>query len=324
MTDTLTVWALKIQPNSAEEATTPYEFCKNQSPPIIGTGWGLSERYDSVEAALERHRSEENTDQHGNVRFPIRAMLREVSVGDYVWVNEGSEYALCQVKSDWKQHPVTEREADEWTRNDIHNYRIADWEVIEPALVPGYVKRYFSAPRIPTMARPSGGKSDSAKRYVRELFRNEPSEVTDIVDLSEVSAIVEASAVSEVFDLLDPVETEDLVLDYLQSDGWHIVKSSTSRAQPGIECVLRRVKDHKPQFGYVQVKSGDATVDVDEYRELASTAIVYLHQYEAPSGDLPEDIRWIPPVKLRDYIVQHPGYLPSHTAFKLKLGLEAE
>lgn len=324
MTEPPTVWGLKIQPNSAEEGTTPYEFCKTQSPPIIGTGWGLSERYDSVEAALERHKSKGHTDQHGNVRFPIRAMLREVSVGDYVWVNEGSEYALCQVKSEWKQHPVSEHEADEWTRNDIHNYRRADWRMIEPALVPGYVKRYFSAPRTPTMARPTGGKSESAKRYVEELFRDVPSEVTDIVDLDDVSSVVEVSKISELFGLLDPAETEDLVLHYLQSNGWHIVKSSTSRAQPGIECVLRRVKDGKPQVGYVQVKSGSATVDIDNYRELADNAIVYLHQYEEPASELPQNIRWVSPAKLRDYIVKYPGHLPSHTAFKLKLGLAAE
>lgn len=323
MTDAPTIWGLKIQPNSAEEGTTPYEFCKNQSPPIIGTGWGLSERYDSVEAALECHKSKGHTDQHGNVRFPIRAMLREVSVGDYIWVNEGSEYALCQVRSDWKQHPVNKHEGDEWTRNDIHNYRLADWEVIEPALVPGYVKRYFSAPRIPTMARPTGGKSESAKRYVGELFNDAPSEVTDIVDLGDVSSVVEGGKISELFSLLDPVETEDLVLDYLQSNGWHIVKSSTSQSQPGIECVLRRVKDEIPQVGYVQVKSGNTTVDVEDYCELTSNAIVYIHQYEEPATDLPQNIRWIPPMKLKNHIVKFPGFLPSHTAFKLRLGLDA-
>ena len=96
-----TIWALKIQPGAAESDTNPYEFCKNHVPAIIGIGWGLNEGYQGVEEALEEHRNQENhRDQWGNVKFPIRAMLKKASVGDLVWVNEQSEYApSCLVSS---------------------------------------------------------------------------------------------------------------------------------------------------------------------------------------------------------------------------------
>nr|BDD45077.1 hypothetical protein 9 [bacterium] len=320
MTDLPSIWALKIQPNDAADDTSPYEFCKNRSPPIIGTGWGLDDHYESKEDALDAHRDNDNTDTHGNVRYSIRAMIRKASVGDYVWVNEGSEYALCRIESDWKQHPVTSTN-DAWTRHDIHNYREALWRVIEPALVPGYIKRYFSAPRTLPMAQPDGGKTESAKRYAEELFTEAPEQGTEIVAPDEVSNIVSDSSVSEVFDLLDPVETEDLVLDYLQSQGWHIVKSSTSRSQPGIECVLRRIS-RTPKIAYVQVKSGHASVDINDYLPLTENAIVYIHQFDEPDTEVPDRLRWVSPIQLKEYIVSQPGYLPPHTAFKLKLGLD--
>ena len=321
MSNKPTIWALKIQPNSASDDAVPYEFCKHQTPQIIGTGWGLNTSYSSKKAALEAHRERGYTDQHGNVRFSIRAMVKKASIGDYVWVNEGSEYALCRIESDWKQHPNTAE--DEWTQNDIHNYREATWKVVNPALVPGYVKRYFANPRGRPMARPNGGKSQSAKRYAEKLFSEKSTESTDIVNFEEVSNLVGGSSVSEVFDLLDPVETEDLAIDYLQSKGWHIVKSSTSRSQPGIECELRRV-NREPQTGYVQVKSGETSVDVEEYQTLANNGVVFIHQFEKPSQVLPDGIHWISPNELREYIISHPGYLPSPTAYKLKLGLNTD
>ncbi len=185
MSEHPTVWALKIQPNSAADEAVSYEFCKARS--IVGTGWGLDERFESKEDALEAHRSNGATDQYGNVRFPIRAMIRRASVGDYVWVNEGSEYALCRIESEWRQHPVSDT-GDEWTANDIHNYRDASWRIIESAIVPGYVKRYFAAPRVPTMARPDGGKTQRAKRYATELFEENPDQITElVVSMSSVS-----------------------------------------------------------------------------------------------------------------------------------------
>ncbi|WP_158293607.1 restriction endonuclease [Halorubrum sp. GN12_10-3_MGM] len=281
----------------------------------------MEDRYDSKEEALEVHRENGATDQYDNVRFPIRAMIQRASGEDYVWVNEGSEYALCHIESDWKQHPVSTDETDEWTRNDIHNYRDATWRIIEPALVPGYIKRYFAAPRVPTMARPKGGKTESAKRYTTELFNENPDQITEFVDLAKVTEQVEKNDLSRVFDLLDPVETEDIVIDYLQSQGWHVVKSSTSRAQPGIECVLRRVES-EPETAYAQVKSGSSSVNVEELENLTDDATVYIHQYEEPAAALSENIVWVSPTQIQNHIVANPGYLPSHTLFKLQLGLE--
>ena len=47
MSEQPTIWALKIQPNSAANNAVPYEFCKERS--IVGTGWGLDEHFESKE-----------------------------------------------------------------------------------------------------------------------------------------------------------------------------------------------------------------------------------------------------------------------------------
>lgn len=320
MTNHPTIWALKIQPGGAKKGTDPYEFCKTQDPPIIGMGWGISKDFESAEEALKQHHTRDNTDQWGNVKFPIRAMLKKASIGDFVWVNEGSEYALCRIKSDWKQAPSSVTEKEDWIRHDIRNYRLADWRLVEPKFVPGYVKRYFSAPRIPTMARPDDGKNEPAKEYAHILFENDPDSIDEVVDISMLSTKIKETSTERFFNILDPVETEDLVIDYLQSEGWHVVKSSTSKGQAGIECVLRRV-DETPETAYVQVKSGEKTINVDEYLNLASTSTVYLHQRHPPDTSSPDGITWIKPEKLKSYLRMNTGYIPDHTLLKLNVAL---
>lgn len=315
-----TIWALKIQPNSADDDAIPYEFCKQHDPPIIGTGWGLDKRYDSPEAALSAHKKVGNTSR-SNVRFSIRGIVQIASVGDFVWINEGSEYALCRIESDWKQQPVAKDRADGWTKNDIHNYREATWEVIDPEFVPGYVKRYFASPQTRTFSRPKGGKNNSSKRYAREVFQENPSNYDDILDLHAVRNLIEDSDVSNIFDLLGPIETEDVVIDHLQSEGWHVVKSSTSRAQPGIECVLRRAVD-EPEAGYVQVKTGSASVNFDQFRGLSESATVFIHQFEEPEETLPAGMKWISPTEVANHLGSNTGLMPPHLIKKLEIGLK--
>ncbi|WP_459192328.1 hypothetical protein [Halosimplex sp. J119] len=72
------------------------------------------------------------------------------------------------------------------------------------------------------------------------------------------------------------------------------------------------------------MKSGSASIDVDDFRELTEDATVYLHQYEEPTVALPEEMVWISPSTIRDHIVSSPGYLPSHTLFNLHLAIENE
>ena len=170
------------------------------------------------------------------------------------------------------------------------------------------------------MARPNDGKNNPAKEYAQILFENDPDSIGEVVDVSILSSKIEDTSTERFYKILDPVETEDLVIDYLQSDGWHVVKSSTSKGQAGIECVLRRV-DEKPETAYVQVKSGKETINVDEYRELANISTVFLHQRHPPESSSPDGITWIKPEKLKTYLRRNTGYIPDHTLLKLNVAL---
>ena len=170
------------------------------------------------------------------------------------------------------------------------------------------------------MARPGGGKNKAAKTYARYLYERNLDEVTEVLDLATISSKIRGASVGELFHLLDPIETEDIVIDYLQSKGWHVVKSSASRGQPKIECVLRRVDD-EPESGFVQVKSGNATIAEEEYAELANDSTVYLHQRYPPTSTSHNGIEWIRPEELKTYLQNQPGYLPEHTLLKLGLAL---
>lgn len=120
--DNFSVYRLKIQSDEAASDADPYEFCKERD--IIGIGWNYNrerflddedfERIDAVpdqETAIDRHneiadkyREVKDDDftptrvkQNGDLRAPLRYMISEMEEGDHVWVNEGSEFAVCQV-----------------------------------------------------------------------------------------------------------------------------------------------------------------------------------------------------------------------------------
>lgn len=313
------IWTMKLQPGGADDDADPYNFCKTHEPPIVGIGWGLSQSYDSVEPALADHRDrDDHTDQHGNVKYSIRAFLEMASAGDLVWVNDGGEYALCRLESEWKQFPVDED--GPWVSTDVRNYRHVDWNQVPPEFVPGYVKRRFAVPTGHTMSQPSAGKTSGAIEYAERLCDHGADEIANSIDRTAVAERIAGADTSRLLDVLDPYETEDIVLHTLQSDGWHVVKSSTSHAQADIEAVLRRGGDD-PKTAYVQVKSGEATVNEAKYETLSETATVFIYQRRPPDEGYSSAIEWMSPADLKEYVTDRPFVLTEPTAQKIATAL---
>lgn len=337
----VSVYRLKIQPGGAKRGTDPYEFCKNDE--ILGIGWGyntdqFSEKYlnqidtiSDVEAAIDRHNEIEDlykkrngddytpsrVKQNGDLQASLRYMVSGMSEGDLVWVNEGSEFAVCRVCGDWEVDiNQSGKKQTQHARNDIRNFRRAEWKVVPYTMVPGFVKRRFA-----------GQGSTLSKMHIEDEQKAISEQIFSVADFNEsADGLVESVKTKlnhdhntdSIFEILDPIEIEDVVLLSLQSrdNGWSIIKSSTSSSEADVECELRRVSGDGVERAFVQVKSGDATVKPDAYEEKAEHGHVFLFS-QSPLTVSNENMSAISPIDVLTFMQENPGYLPDPVLLKL-------
>lgn len=335
------VYRLKIQPGGAKDGTDPYEFCKNGG--IVGVGWGYNtnkfseedlnqiDTIPDVKAAVDRHNKieehykERNGDdytpsrvkQNGDLRASLRYMVTEISEGDLVWINEGSEFAVCRIRGEWEVDINQDgEEQTQYARNDIRNFREAEWNVVPYTMVPGFVKRRFAG-QGSTLSKMH--IEDEQQAISEQIFSvGEFNDSTDGLVKSVEAKLNRNQNPDSVLEILDPVEIEDIVLLSLQSgnDGWSIIKSSTSSSEADIECELRRVIDGHTERAFVQVKSGNATVKPDTYEEKAEHGHVFLFS-QSPLTVSNENMSAISPIDVLTFIQENPGYVPDPVLLKL-------
>lgn len=238
--------------------------------------------------------------------------------GDLVWVNEGSEFAVCRITGDWQAD--LNLDADDkasYARNDIRNFRKAEWTVIPYTMVPGFVKRRFA-----------GQGSTLSKMHIidrqcsisEQIFSaREFDETMDGIVDSVAASLNDGVDTSEFFGILDPVEIEDLVILKLQDrmDRWSLIKSTANSSEADIECELRRVTDGQVQRGFVQVKSGNATVSPENYEDKAEHGHVFLFAQTPVEVRSSKNISVITPRAVLKFARENPGYLPDTVLVKL-------
>ena len=335
-----TVYKLKIQPGAAEPETNPYEFCKQEG--IIGVGWWIdedefpaiidvdpSDQSRCVEALQEAHNQigKGRILKDGRLKAELRYIIHEMDEGDYVWVNEGGEYALCRVESGVRtpHHLESVNEISEYKRRDIGQYRIADWKVLPLQFVPGYVKSAFAG-RHGTISKMNTGNNNEAKRVIKWLYETEDLAATVDVNREKVAEELRDVSTEEdalrLLQSLDYEETEDIVIDLLQSRGWHVVKSSTNSSQPLVECELRRVVDGESEVGYVQVKTGMAGISLSKYEGLAETSRVFVFSFKNPDTSSYDGISTVEPAEVIEHLADEPGYISDSAILKLSTTLK--
>ncbi|ELY30419.1 hypothetical protein GL213_06640 [Halogeometricum borinquense] len=327
-----TVYAIKLQPAGE---TGFFEGCRDAE--VIGTGWDPQRSCASPGEIEQAHKQVGKDPDHnrtinsGALRHELRYIVKEMSDGsgdaphDYVWVNEGSEFALCKVTSECTtSHDVSEPLREELTNENgtqIHNIRHVDWTDIPVEFVPGYVKRKFTG-RFGTLNRMKKGVDDDARRVIQELHSVDDFDGERTLDFERLETKLESMGSGKLFSILDADDTEEVVLDYLQSNGWRITKYSTGDSQAKYECELRRVTNGGREAGFVQVKSGDASLTPAEYSDLTDEGRVFL--FSSPSDDGgqqlsvdQEGLTVINPEKLADHLRENARWLPTPTLLRL-------
>lgn len=326
------VYAMKLQPGGAESSTDPYEFCREES--IVGVGWNPGEgSYETVEDIHEafqrkadrRSKKGKETEEilsDGRMNAALRYILKEMDIGDYVWVNDGNEFALCRVEGDWEVAPnLPKEEKQRYYKRDVQHFRPVDWVDVPYSMVPGFVRRKFLRP-FGTASKMNKGITNDSKEIIRSLHSQGEFQSNQSLDRQSISKKIERVDPNRLFDILGPDETQEIVFNYLQSEGWRIDISSTGDTQAVIECEMRREEGGKPVLGYLQVKTGSAGVDPATYEKYAEAGqMVFFIQKGIDVQDRP-NMHSIDPKTIHEYMITAINYLPTEPLLKLDFSLE--
>ena len=333
MTDTdFDVYGMKLQPGDADDDVDVFDFCREEG--VVGVGWGGIEDkgYETAEEVRQAHlekqaRRAEQGKGTGEVlsddrlNAPLRYLLNEMEPSDFVWVNEGNEFALCQVAGDWNvAYNLSESEFERYVSHDIIHFRPVDWVDVPYELVPGYVRRRFSG-QFGTMQQMDTGVTEESKTVLKALHSQGELNTTRSLDRARIADKVADAETDRVFDILGSEETEDIVISYLQSEGWRIIKSSTSNSQAKIECEMRTEEGGQSVAGYLQVKTGSAGLNPDSYEEYAEAGRMFFFVQSGVSVEYREDMVAIEPEAIHEYMVSDYQYLPNESLVKLDFAL---
>lgn len=335
VTDTDTdfnVYGMKLQPRGADGDIDTFGFCRNEG--IVGVGWGgIADRtYETADEVRDAHlekqarRSEQGKEtgevlSDGRLNAPLRYILREMGTGDFVWVNEGNKFALCRVTADWNvAYNLSDEAFERYESHDIIHFRPVDWVSVPYELVPGYVRRRFSG-RFGTMQQMQTGVNEDSKAVLQALHSQADLDTDRSLDRARIADKIVAAETDRLFDILSSEETEDIVISYLQSEGWRIIKSSTSNSQATIECEMRTETGDESIAGYLQVKTGSAGLNPDTYEEYADTGQMFFFVQSGVSVEGRDGMVAIEPATIHEYMATDYNYLPNETLLKLDFAL---
>ena len=267
------IWKLTIRPQGHnEEYDNSFDFCHSNS--IIGIGWSLIDKNISHKNAPDLFKRE-----YPKVRpTAFNILHNRISVNDFVWIYRTGQYYICQVTGEW-EHKV----GSEWDNYDIHNIRTAEWHEVPSYLVPGVVKR--SMTMLGTAKKIHCGKG--TLKYCSWLFEQNKFNKDNLIKDFDITLLKESLSnlkLKDIMENLDTNETEDIVGFYLQKEhGWIMVKSSTYKSRESIECEFQRVSNNMPEVAYMQVKSGQVQLDLNNkvYLGYASEGVyIYYSQLQ--------------------------------------------
>lgn len=302
-------WFMNINPSGGEEGYNKkdaFKLCHEKS--IIGLGWPVLKKVHSIEEAEEELKNE----KYSSNWKTVLKFLKEVDQNSYVWIYDKIKhvYYLCKVTSVWSNNPKSEILGG---KNDIGWQRNAEWKEIPLHLVPSPILRN---PHISTLCEIN--ISSSIEKYLIKLFNNKINFIEEISD-HELKEILKSKTVNEIIDLFDPYEIEDIVCNYIQEEGWKLIKSTASKSIPNFEAIFRKSEGaHK--VAYVQVKSGKQEIsptEIQHYKKLIKDESALIYIFEQQKNNHYDFVKQITSEDIKEYIFTHLSELAPETRFKL-------
>lgn len=244
------VWRLHIRPRGGKEGVCPIAFCLKES--VVGIGWPVDGKPSTPE---EYFTAGANKYGDRGWKTAANAFVWNMKEDDLVWFRDWrGVYYLARVAGPWQYR------GEGFSDTGIYNTRKAEIVRIGPT-APGKVVSSFVASmtvrRIPGESVAGVSMLEFNHYAGRQVYNVEPRGVT------------------EVFDLLNAEELEDIVGLFLQKTrGWMVVPSTRTRRDDTMFYEYGLV-DAEGSWHFVQVKSGETVIDLEQYASFAVQMVVF-------------------------------------------------
>jgi hypothetical protein len=241
----LHVFRIHIRPQGGSaDWQTAFAYCIKNG--LLGVGWRTESNRNTKDwDEYYKEASQLYDDLSGSTY--IHSWVKE---GDLVWTRSPSpsEYYLARVTSDWEYWASDEGRARDI---DIANIFRCDIRRVKIDEVPGKVVNCFRPARtIQEIA------DEAVLEYSKHLWNKlcgQPIYETDTAKFSDI------------FMMLDPEETEDVLFLYLQNLEWFVVPSSRKADTTSFENYV--VNRKTMERASTQVKTGHVALNRDDYAD---------------------------------------------------------
>ena len=291
----MNIWRIHLK-SAAKEGNNPQEYCITNN--IAGIGWPVNS--DAGNLTVENY-EKLCRKEYKKLPSSVNAMLYRIEIGDYMWARKSGKYYLGKVTSKWKYGS-----SEEFKSYDLINYvEVQKWEEIGTLeKVPGKVVSSFRAPSAVQQIH-----DETVSRICPKLFDN-----------SKEFKINESD---NIFSLIGDQALEDLVALYLQKERGYFVYISTCKSDTkDVECVLvqKEVPYHK---AYLQVKSGNAQIDIKALLDMENVGKFYLFANQK-WPQLHDNFEIISAETIEQFMLNNRNILPKNIEFWIKMLEEKE
>jgi hypothetical protein len=280
------LYRLHVRPSGGEgDVSKAVAFCLENS--VIGMGWPVPEDEVVRSSDLAWYEAAART-QYGEAGLSsVRRFAAEAKVGDLVWFRDlKGRYYLAELTDEWGY----QYDDPAAIAADIVNYRPAKVTPVGLAdAVPGGIVSCFGPGHTFQRISIQGMLGFSCRLLGLPQAEDGPM---------------------DLYGFMTPREIEDLVLVYLQANGWYVLSATRSRTTPHYECVL--VSAAIGERAIVQVKSGNVHLPASDFRQ---TERAFLFAASGSYGeDLPGTVTVITREALAEFMESRPDLLPRSVA----------
>lgn len=292
----MNVWRAKINSGRASGSfwDEAKQYCREAG--VVGVGWGRPNVELEEGATLDEVLTEiaKNPEWRKAGVATVRRLATQVEDGDLVWTRDRlGNYWLGKIEGRWWFDV-----SDAATRWDLNNVRPCRWldSPMRDYEVPGGVVRSFVG----------------AGSSFRRVGQGPACEMSRLIYEAGTGTSPPAMGAEEIIrGLLDPTDVEDLVLLFLQADGWLLLPSTRMHDTPLYEAAFRHLDDGR--VAVVSVKSGDsAEVPIADLAAADPTAEIYVFSTDGLYSHPPHDfgVHEIRREQLVDFMGRHPELMP--------------
>ncbi len=223
----------------------PFKLCRRKS--IVGVGW--SRAYEEQQASNIAEAKLLVRAKYDQWPYPIKYLIEDVKQGDHIWLHKDGNYYLCKASD---KNIFGERIDKNYINYDLGHAKKVEWVEVPEIYVSGSIQRGTIAQRMIQRIKITKKEQEFHQILFGKLSidPNWQPTINEVV----LESMIKKMNMSDMFQLMTPDDTEDIISAYLQTQGWILVKSTCFRSKPVFEFSMLNKKHETCQ---IQVKSGN-------------------------------------------------------------------